>query len=240
AALGYLDRKVLVYRCGGTIISDQFVLTAAHCIRKNYKPTIVRLGKASLLDESNDTITAVMHNIQDIFVHPDYNATTMWNDIALLQVIDKIIFNDLVSPACLHSNLGDLPSNVPLTVTGWGTTDWRRSTTPSKYLLKVNLTSMPLEECKSKLITGPRVNDTSLRNGLFNGQYCAYGDAEKDACHGDSGGPLTYLRTNTSTIVGVVSFGYGCGLDIPSIYTRVSHYLDWIEPHVWSNLDNSN
>lgn len=83
-----------------------------------------------------------------------------------------------------------------------------------------------------------RANQPSLRNGLMRGQLCAYDpEARSDACQGDSGGPiqLTNERTGISTVVGVVSFGISCGTELPSVYTRVAHYLDWIEPIVWPN-----
>lgn len=80
----------------------------------------------------------------------------------------------------------------------------------------------------------------SLREGLSEGQCCAFDpEAKNDACQGDSGGPLQYFTGKSSTlarIVGVVSFGISCGTELPSVYTRIAHYLDWIEPIVWPNL----
>lgn len=99
---------------------------------------------------------------------------------------------------------------------------------------------MPLEQCNTTLVQfNLEANEPALRNGLTSSQYCAYDpDGKKDACQGDSGGPLqSFPETeNIAEIAGVVSFGAGCGTRMPSVYTRVAFYLDWIEPIVWPNL----
>lgn len=81
------------------------------------------------------------------------------------------------------------------------------------------------------------VNQAALRNGIIQGQYCAYDPkARNDSCQGDSGGPLQYFADKESgiaTVLGIISVGFGCGTALPSLYTRVAAYLDWIEPIVW-------
>lgn len=107
----------------------------------------------------------------------------------------------------------------------------------SGVLLKTNVTSVMLPTCNTTLMEYNRQADQpSLRNGLVEGQLCAYDpEAKSDACQGDSGGPIQLLnsRTGLSTVAGIVSFGISCGTALPSIYTRVARYLDWIEPIVW-------
>lgn len=103
--------------------------------------------------------------------------------------------------------------------------------------------TVPLSECNATLVKlNKQINQPVFRGGLIQGQYCAFDSKRNsDSCQGDSGGPLQYFPTDNSTlatIVGVVSFGLSCGTDIPSIYTRVSYYLDWIEAIVWpSQID---
>lgn len=101
---------------------------------------------------------------------------------------------------------------------------------------------MPLSECNSTLLNYTKtVSDVkAFRNGINEGQYCAYDPNEKDrsdSCQGDSGGPLQIISSNSSLakVVGVVSIGIGCGTALPSIYTRVAHFIAWIESHVWPN-----
>lgn len=99
---------------------------------------------------------------------------------------------------------------------------------------------MSLSECNETLLNYNIEADLpSLRNGVSESQYCAYDPQGKnDSCQGDSGGPLQYIPTNNTlipTVVGIVSFGISCGTVLPSVYTRVAYYLDWIESIVWPN-----
>lgn len=81
-------------------------------------------------------------------------------------------------------------------------------------------------------------NVAPFRQGIDESQYCAYApNRTGDTCQGDSGGPLQTIETfsDPAKVVGVVSFGVRCGGDLPGIYTRVAHYIDWIGAHVWPN-----
>lgn len=87
---------------------------------------------------------------------------------------------------------------------------------------------MPLSECNSKL------SEYKTSNGINQGQYCTSG--KNDSCQVNSGGPLQYFATENaklSTVLGIVSYEFGCGSGMPDIYTRVSMYLNWIENIVW-------
>lgn len=102
------------------------------------------------------------------------------------------------------------------------------------------MTIVSLASCNETLLKyNELANQPSLRNGLLDGQLCALDtssrpDKVKDACVGDSGGPIfTYHSSGVSTLVGVVSFGVSCGTNLPSIYTRIASYVDWIESVVW-------
>lgn len=99
---------------------------------------------------------------------------------------------------------------------------------------------MPLTQCNSILLEYNEERDLpAIRDGISENQYCAYDpNGKKDSCEGDSGGPLQMIDTNSNVarVVGVISFGVGaCGAAIPSVYTRVASYLDWIESIVWPN-----
>lgn len=96
---------------------------------------------------------------------------------------------------------------------------------------------MPLSECNATLVNFNEMRDVpAFRNGIDESQYCAHDPiGNQDSCRGDSGGPLQTTRSYSklSKIVGIVSFGIGCGKGQPGIYTRVAHYIDWIGSHVW-------
>lgn len=101
---------------------------------------------------------------------------------------------------------------------------------------------MPLVECNTTILDYNKfANQKAFRNGIHVSQYCVYDPAHKsDSCEGDSGGPLQLIQSDSdlAQIVGIVSYGIGCGSVLPSIYTRVSYFLYWIETVVWPNLLN--
>ncbi|XP_037030140.1 serine protease Hayan-like isoform X2 [Bradysia coprophila] len=238
AALGFpsqeFGRFEFDFNCGGSVISENYILTAAHCVTDRNLPTVVKTGKITLLT-NDDGVPGVTSTIAEIITHPDYRPSRRYDDIALIRVSSPIPFGDNIRPACLRSNISDVEPNVQLIVTGWGRTSIEKAER-SNALLKTNLTGVALESCNASLL-GYNANDRSLRNGVNLGQICAYDpDARQDSCEGDSGGPLQiYSPNGMSTIVGVTSFGISCGSALPSVYARVAFYLDWIESIVWPN-----
>lgn len=99
---------------------------------------------------------------------------------------------------------------------------------------------MPLTQCNGTLLTyNDGGNIKILFNRISDGQYCAQvSDLNgKDSCEGEGGGPLQFIPSGSelAKVVGIVAFGISCDTRYPSVYTRVAHYLDWIESHVWPN-----
>ncbi|KXJ82932.1 hypothetical protein RP20_CCG010586 [Aedes albopictus] len=232
AALGWRrpSDNTTFFRCGGTLISERFIMTAAHCLVhiEGAFPSFVRLGDVHLLRD-DDEARPRDYEIKDYILHRNFRRKNgMYNDIALLKLTKDVAFNDYIRPACLYGE-ETAPSETAI-ATGYGKLAYEADF--SNELMKVALQIYDKERC-NKNYAGIK----ELREGMKDGQLCA-GDTRGgyDTCKGDSGGPLqiTEQGNHCSFIVfGITSMGQYCGGTTPAIYTRVAAYLDWIEGIVW-------
>ncbi|XP_055618626.1 serine protease persephone-like isoform X2 [Toxorhynchites rutilus septentrionalis] len=233
AALGYLEDGTIKFRCGSSLISERYLLTAAHCV-KEQKPQLARFGVVHLF-EVNPQEPPVDIGFKNSIIHPNYTSRPLRNDIALLE-LDRSITEPFIHPACLYTNLTDPEPHVILSIEGWGSTD-PNDFDSSPILLKANVTTLDREGCNSTL-----VQDKSRRSlgPLQNEQLCALGrnlrnETVGDTCVGDSGGPLELILGHRRYLVGVTSSGRLCGSTWPGVYTRISRYIDWVESIVWKS-----
>lgn len=222
------------FRCGGSLINENYILTAAQCITnlKSYKLAGVRLGEYDLRTEIDCYSTrGCAPPIQDFSIshvipHPLFNPNTIENDIGLLRLNRPANLHETVKPICLSTNqtyTNSLPGQKGI-VTGWGTTE---SGLTSSQLLKISLPILTRNECQTRYNqkrTGMLIADT---------QMCAGGVPGKDSCAGDGGSPLGALNAEGIFVQhGIVSFGSRfCGIEnmmLPGVYTKVTNYLDWI------------
>ncbi|CAL8106978.1 unnamed protein product [Orchesella dallaii] len=214
------------FYCGGTLISDRYVLTAAHCVHGVPKDqiTIVFGEHDRNFTEESDT---EYRKIGTIIRHVGFNRANFHNDIALLRLERPMKFRRSIAPACLPIDLDEDFADEQGLVAGWGRTQEKGR--PSHILREVEVPIMSNEECKTQTRYTPReITDTMMCAG--------HPEGKQDACQGDSGGPLNWedLREDSSKegtkyVIGIVSWGQGCArASFPGVYTRITKYLEWI------------
>lgn len=233
ALLEYVSKKgTRAFQCGGSLINNRYVLTAAHCLANKRlddgeRLVSVRLGEhntATELDcEDDGTMEVCADPPQDFgieaqIIHPGYekNGAFQHHDIALIRLDRDVTLNNYVSPVCLPvDNFTPTSPNVNVTAVGFGHTGRQKHSGIKK---QAQFPVFAQEEC-----------DKKWRNvQIIEQQLCAGGVFGIDSCSGDSGGPLMTRRLYWIQ-EGVISFGNQCALEgWPGVYTRVSSYLDWI------------
>ncbi|XP_036325276.1 serine protease snake-like [Rhagoletis pomonella] len=223
-ALGWAtpQSNVYEYKCGGALISHNWVLTAAHCASVGGDAPVVVLPGGVNLTNTEFKPT----QIEKVVVHPKYEPTTAYDDIALIKLKSQ---PGETQPACIADHLPLVNQNA--TAIGYGDTVFGGR--PSDQLLKAYLSTVDTFLCQFFF-----ADLDALPNGLMDTHLCAKDlQFNRDTCQGDSGGPLVLHIPNeyesVPYIIGVTSFGLGCATNSPGIYTNVAKYLDWIEPIIW-------
>ena len=200
--------------CGGSVIDDNWILTAAHCVDGESANSLrVESGILNLSDNGETDTVA------EIIVHPGYDSRTNNNDIALLRLngttsAPPVALVDFASESTVSS------AGTMAAVSGWGTLSSGGSS-PDR-----------LQYVEVPVVTNAECQDAYRSENITDGMLCAgyIGQGGADSCQGDSGGPLVVADGNDLVLTGVVSWGYSCASpDYPGVYARVSEYVDWIQ-----------
>ncbi|MFD3570675.1 serine protease [Streptomyces sp. NPDC058667] len=210
-----VERRVM---CGGALIGDRYVLTAAHCLTGSYSSPSrvgVLLGDHDLTTGA-ESPHAVLAAPERFLPHPEYDPATQRNDIALVRLAEPVALNRDVRPVALPAAYAQGSfDRAQVEVPGWGTTSFGGRT--SDVLRTVTLATMSNPACASRGMAH-----------LAPTQICTYAPG-RDTCQYDSGGPLVRAVAGRPYVVGLVSYGRECATDTPAVNTRVGSYLPWIE-----------
>ena len=218
----YFGKKY--HYCGGIILDEKTILTAAHCQ--------VRIGELVLAGQVH--LAGKTIEVDSVVKNPykPYNDTTMENDVLILKLKEPLEFSDKIQPACLPKKRffpptmkmdenGLLTKNGTICyASGWGTKQFGGSSPMTLQYAGIPLLSKRI--CKILYSNITAITHNMICAGAIGGGI--------DSCQGDSGGPLVCIYQDKPIITGVVSFGVGCGVAwYPGVYARVTSYLRWIK-----------
>ena len=220
-------RKYGEHFCGGSLIKDNWVLTAAHCVEGGGNPDYILMGSL----KSNETYDSQKLSVAKVIMHPNYNKhTTSGSDFALIKLKNPVT----TELAELNQEKLETNSVKQFSVAGWGyLSESGYITAPELQIVDVPYVEQ--NKCEQQF----QNIETSETPYLDSTMFCAgYDEGKKDACQGDSGGPIFYKDQTTKkfVLVGVVSWGYGCAkANVSGVYSNIATEHSWINTTIQNN-----
>ncbi|XP_017470449.1 PREDICTED: uncharacterized protein LOC108362105 isoform X1 [Rhagoletis zephyria] len=208
-------------KCGGVLITNRYVITAAHCQPGFLASLVAVMGEFDISGDL-ESKRAVTKNVKRVIVHRQYDPATFENDLALLELESTVQFDTHIVPICMPNDHADFTGRMA-TVTGWGRLKYGGGV-PS-VLQEVQVPIIENSVCQEMFHTAGH-NKKILGSFLCAG----YANGQKDSCEGDSGGPLVLQRPDGRyELAGTVSHGIKCAAPyLPGVYMRTTFYKPWL------------
>ncbi|XP_055316131.1 trypsin-4-like [Sitodiplosis mosellana] len=202
------------HNCGGSIIGNEWVLTAAHCASSSGSYS-VRVGS------SRHASGGSIIKVKKVYQHEKYNPSITDFDFSLLELAEPLTFGNAIKSIALPNEDIKIADGIDALVSGWGAT---HNSSESNAVLRAAYVPIANQEyCDEQYrkSSGRPITDQMICAG--------YEQGGKDSCQGDSGGPLSIENDGARVVIGVVSWGRGCAQpSYPGVYGRVSSVRPWI------------